>query len=134
MNIKQNAQGITLIELMVTLAVLAVIAAIALPAYTGYVKTARMTEGQNEIAAMRLAQEEFFLENNTYFTGSSSTDGSAIGDASSKLYTPSANGYDHFSYTITAGTCGNIAQCYTVTATGKAGTSVAGETISIDGP
>ncbi|UCE88256.1 MAG: prepilin-type N-terminal cleavage/methylation domain-containing protein [Pseudomonadota bacterium] len=128
-------QGLTLIEMMVTIAVLGIIAAIAIPAYTGYIATARMTEGQNEIAAIRLAQEEFFLENNTYFGPvASDATGNTLKTDSGSLYSPSSQGYTHFSYAITAGPCGNIAQCYTITATGKAGTSMDGETISADGP
>ncbi len=61
--------GFSLIELMVTLAILAVITTIAIPAYTGYVKAAKMSEAKNNLAALRLAEEEYFLENNRYFTG-----------------------------------------------------------------
>ena len=57
-------RGFTLIELMIVVAILAIISAIAIPAYTGYIKTAKLTEAQNNLAALRLAEEEFFLENN----------------------------------------------------------------------
>lgn len=62
-------KGFTLIELMITVAILGVVASIAIPAYTGYIKTAKMSEAQNNLAALRLAEEEFYLENNEYFLG-----------------------------------------------------------------
>ena len=59
--------GFTLIEVLVTMAILAVVAGLAIPAYNGYMHNSYMTECQNEVAAIKLAQQEFFLENNQYF-------------------------------------------------------------------
>lgn len=85
--------GFTLMELMVTMAILAVIAGIAIPSYKGYMHNSYLTECQNEIAAMKIAQEEFFLENNAYFPSpvgtvtSDNTQITAIENASNNLYT-----------------------------------------------
>jgi type IV pilus assembly protein PilE len=62
-------RGLTVIELMVTMAIIAVIATIAIPAYRGYISSAKNTEGMNNLAALELAEHEFFLENNKFFTG-----------------------------------------------------------------
>ena len=59
--------GFTLIEMLITLAILGVVASIAIPAYNGYILTAKMTEAKTNLGALRLAQEENFLENNSYF-------------------------------------------------------------------
>jgi prepilin-type N-terminal cleavage/methylation domain-containing protein len=59
--------GFTLMEVMVTMAILAIITGIAIPAYNGYMHNSYLTECQNEVAAIQLAQQEFFLENNEYF-------------------------------------------------------------------
>ncbi len=128
-------RGVTLIELLMVIAIIAIVASIGIPMYTGYITTARMSDAQNELSAIRLAQEEFFLENNTYF-GPVADDatGAAIQAASNNLYSPSTQGYVNFSYSIAAGPCGDIARCYTLTATGKAGSPVAGRTETIDGP
>ncbi len=123
---KPRIHGVTLIELMITLAVIAVIASIAVPMYTGYIRSSRFVDAQNELSAIRLAQEEFFLENNTYFgpVGLDAT-GANIQAASGNLYTPSVQGYVNFSYQVAAGTCGDIARCYRLSAVGKAGTPMA---------
>ena len=64
---RNQQKGFTLVEMMIVVAVIAILSAIAIPAYNDYIRTSRHTEGINEIAAIQLAQEEFFLENNTYF-------------------------------------------------------------------
>ena len=65
----QRQSGFTLIELMIAVAIIAIIAAIAVPAYNGYIATARQAEGMDDLATLRLAQIEFFYENDTFFCG-----------------------------------------------------------------
>lgn len=122
---KQN--GFTLTELVVTVALLAVITSVAIPSYTGYIKGARMTEAKNNIASLKLAEEEFFLENNAYFYDESN-DNDALNTASGGLWTasPGDNGVN-FTYTVSG-----AGLSYSITATGNNGTPVAGETESYD--
>ena len=61
--------GFTLIEMLITLAILGIVASIAIPAYNGYITTAKMSEAHNNLAALRLALVEFFLEYISYFLG-----------------------------------------------------------------
>lgn len=63
----KRSSGFTLMELMVTMGILAVLAAIAIPSYKSYMHNSYLTECQNEVAAIQLAEQEFFLENNQYF-------------------------------------------------------------------
>jgi len=126
---KQTA-GFTLIELMVTVAVLAVIASLAIPAYRDYVTTARFTEAQNEISAIILAQEEFFLDNGNYFGPVlSGADPSAT---SENLYLTQDASLEYFSIAISNAPCADFATCYRITATGKG--ALSGETVTFDGP
>lgn len=61
--------GVTLIELMVVIAILAIIAGIALPTFMNNAQESRILECRREVAAIRIAQEEFFLTNNVYASG-----------------------------------------------------------------
>lgn len=115
--------GFTLIELLVTMAILAVVSSIAIPAYTGYIKSARMTEAKNNIAALKLAEEEYFMENNAYFYGTTNTQ---LNTNSAGLWTAAGtDGTVNFAYEVSG--AGNA---YGITATGNVGTAVAGETVS----
>ncbi len=116
--------GFTLIELMITIAIIAVIAGIAMPMYTGYIETARMTEADNNLAAIRLAEAEYFLENNKYFDGA---DTATISSNSDNLWNVAkgSDGYN-FDYVVTLSAGG-----WTAKATGKAGKKVAGKTRTI---
>ena len=118
---KQN-KGFTLIELMVSVAIIGALATIAIPAYTGYMLSARMTEAKNNISALKLAEEEYFLENNNYFDG---LNAGVINTNSGGLWTVSGaeTGIPIFDYVITlSGTRG-----YTIKATGKLNTAVYGK-------
>ena len=119
---KMANKGFTLIELMVVVAILAVISAIAIPAYTGYIKAAKMSEAQNNLAALRLAQEEFFLDNNTYFVGG---DTKTIEANSQGLWTAAkgSDGNVNFDYVVTP------TNGWTATAKGNSG-SVSGEILT----
>ena len=123
MNKPVYAKGFNLVELMVTIAIIGVISAIAIPAYTGYIETARMTEADNNLAAIRLAQEEYFLEHNEYFEGA---DADAIKTDSGGLWEVSGSDGDvNFDYVVT------LSSGWTATATGKAGTKVYNKTRTI---
>ncbi len=114
--VKHN-KGVTLIELMIVIAILAIISAIAIPAYTGYIKTARIQECQQEVASLSLAEEEFFLEQRTYFAGG---DIATLIVKSQGLWKPSEGtaANRNCTYSIVAGVNG-IATSYTITATGS---------------
>jgi type IV pilus assembly protein PilE len=61
-----RSRGFSLIELMVTLAVMALLATIATNSYRRYTLRATRTEARLALLAIQVAQEKFFLQNNTY--------------------------------------------------------------------
>jgi len=110
-----TSRGFTLIEVMVTVVILGVLTAIAVPAYRNYISTSRNTEGWNNLAAIKLAQEEYFLENNAYFPPGDATVQTT--DNSLDAYWTAAEGNDrNFDYAVTTS---NGATGYTATATGR---------------
>jgi len=116
------SSGFTLLELMITVAILAIIAAIAIPAYSGYILSSRRAECLNELAAIKLAEEEFFLANNRYFDGTLNEELSefSLRDNSAGLYTPSpealgVNRPSNCNYSVVVPPAGNA---YTLTVTG----------------
>jgi len=55
-----NQKGFTLIELLAVVIIVAILAAVAVPIYMSYVKSARSTEAQSAIAAIRSAYRTEF--------------------------------------------------------------------------
>lgn len=111
-----QASGFTLIELMITVAIVAILASIALPAYNDYVTRGRLTEAISNLADMRVKLEQHFQDNRTY-----------VGACAANTVAPLPTG-QHFTFTCPTLT----ATTFTVQATGRAGTSIAGFTYTID--
>lgn len=120
MNSTKLQNGFSLIELVITMAIIGILAAITIPAYNGYITSGKMTEARNNLAALRLAQEEFFLENNDYFEGK--TIDSTLSSASGYLWSASkgSDGFN-FDYVVTK------SDGWTAIATPKATSSLAGK-------
>ena len=120
MNSTKLQNGFSLIELVITMAIIGILAAITIPAYNGYITSGKMTEARNNLAALRLAQEEFFLENNDYFEGK--TIDSTLSSASGYLWSAS-KGSDGFNFDYVVTTSSD----WTAIATPKATSSLAGQ-------
>ena len=66
MKIMNNKKGFTLLELIIVVAIIGLLAVIAIPGYIGYQSRAARTEAFANLEAIRLLEEQFFAENNTY--------------------------------------------------------------------
>ncbi|MES9845782.1 MAG: prepilin-type N-terminal cleavage/methylation domain-containing protein [Candidatus Sedimenticola sp. 6PFRAG5] len=62
----RDQDGFTLVELMIVVAIIAILAAIAIPAYQQYIQEAQLTVPRNNAESLRIALEDFWLENDTY--------------------------------------------------------------------
>jgi prepilin-type N-terminal cleavage/methylation domain-containing protein len=111
--------GFTLVELMITLAILSILGAIAVPMYIGYVEEGRLSAVRANVEPLRLALEDFFLENGTYQTGNWLADGSDTTLEDNIGWHPDGDGglYD---YVVTAGAACAITSCYSITVTSTA--------------
>ena len=113
---RRSNQGFTLIELMLVVAVIGVIAAIAVPSYNGYIATSCHTTAAANVKVMRAYMENYHLENGTYLAGTH-TAGDATNSLMSGLHwNPDDDG--SFTYTVTAGTTGDISTSYDIKAEG----------------
>ena len=125
-----NRNGFTLLEIMIVVAILGVVAAIAIPAYNGYIKTGHQSECQNEMASIQLAEAEYFLDNNSYFSG---TGVSNLKSASGDIYSPSSTASgakSECTYKVDTTTT-----TFTITASPKAGGHLVGQgDMIISGP
>jgi type IV pilus assembly protein PilA len=71
--LKQIQKGFTLIELMIVVAIIGILAAIAIPAYQNYTIRAQVTEGLSLADGWKTGIAEFYAQNGTFPTGSSTT-------------------------------------------------------------
>jgi type IV pilus assembly protein PilE len=59
----QRLRGFTLIELMIAVAILAIVSAIAVPLYNNYIREGRLGAMRQNLDTLRIALEDFRLEN-----------------------------------------------------------------------
>jgi type IV pilus assembly protein PilE len=117
-----RSSGFTLIEVMVTVAVVAILAAIAIPSYSQYIMRANVIEAIAGLSDMRVKMEQYFQDQRNYSGGGGITPPCQAGSVAPL---PTAK---YFTFA-----CSNLgAATYTVTATGKAGTNMAGFAYTID--
>ena len=127
LNRKLGRKGFTMIELMVVVVVVGVLATIAVPMYGKYIKNARVTESTSRIGELVTASKSWAQENQ---------------DGSGSPIWPSAGGgivdltnSESFSYAITSGGGADAsATALEITATGLAGTRMAGVSVTMTVP
>ena len=94
---KNNARGMTLIELMIVVAILGIIAAIGYPSYMDHVKKTRRAEGMGELLELADRMERHYSDTGSY----DQTDGTDM-TAATIYRSTTENGY--YTLSIDAGT------------------------------
>lgn len=112
-NDPKRTRGVTLIELMIVIVVVAILASIAVPSYRNYILRTNRTEGRAALLRVQVAQEKFFLQNNTYTTNLTAAPPTGLGVGTT---TPEG----HYAITVVAG-AGGITTSYLATATAAGG-------------
>lgn len=105
-------QGVSLIELLTVLTIVAILGSLAVGAYARYSLRANRTEATAALLRIQVAQEKFFLGNNTYTTNFTGAPPTGLGTQQG-----ANTGNNRYTITLAAGTSGNIATSYLATAT-----------------
>lgn len=92
--------GFTLIELLVVIAIIGILAAVAIPQFGSYRRKGFDADAQANVRNMALAQEAYFLENNTY--ADDPDDLGAFGYTQSANITPAVTEADETTFVVTA--------------------------------
>ena len=92
--------GFTLIELLVVIAIIGILAAVAVPQFGSYRRKGFDADAQANVRNMALAQEGYYLENNTY--AGDPADLTAFGYTQSANITPAVTSADDSTFVVTA--------------------------------
>jgi type IV pilus assembly protein PilA len=97
---KTIQKGFTLIELMIVIAIIGILAAIAIPAYQNYTIRSQVTEGISLAAGWKTAISEYYAQNGTFPTGSTTA---AAGAATKVSVSGASQGKYVSAITVAAG-------------------------------
>jgi len=106
-----HMRGMSLIELLTVVMIVGVLSALAVSTYTNYTLRANRTEGTTALLRIQVAEEKFFLANNTYTTDFTDPPPTGLG-----ISATATTNTGRYTLSIAAGGTGSIANSYTATA------------------
>jgi type IV pilus assembly protein PilE len=107
----------TLTELLTVIMIVAILSSIAVGSYRSYMLRTNRTDARTTLLRVQVAEEKYFLQNNTYTTELGPTGLRMNGSAGATMATPSA----YYSVTVAKGSTNDIATSFTATATAQNG-------------
>lgn len=119
----RSQKGFTLTELLIVIAIIGILTSVALPAYQDYVVRGKIPDATSNLAAKRIAMEQYFQDNRSYY----------LADAAVPFGLPCASDTttsQYFNFACIPSPLPANALAYTITATGKG--SMTGFTYTID--
>ena len=124
----QKMRGVTMMELVTVVAIVAILSSVAVASYRNYLLRAHRTDASTALLRIQVAEEKFFLQNNTYTIDITDAPPAGLGVGS-----PTPNGF----YTLVVAadpSTNNIATSYlaTATATGSQTKDTACPTLTIN--
>ena len=112
----RRMRGISMIELMTVVVVVAMLATISIQSYRGYLVRAHRTDATTALLRIQVAEEKYFLQNNTYTTNLAAAPPGGLGIA-----TATQNGYYNVAVAADANSTNSIATSFAATATATGG-------------
>lgn len=108
--------GFTLVEIMIAVAIISIVTAIAIPAYKGYITTAKTVAVRANADPLRLALDDYFLDNGSYVAGTWFPSGAQTLQTGALGWRPDGD-QGGYNYTVTAPGGGDITTGYAITVT-----------------
>ncbi|MFP5439896.1 MAG: type IV pilin protein [Gammaproteobacteria bacterium] len=114
----RRQRGFTLVEVMVAAVVMFLLVAVSIPVYQGYMENARREAIVLKTNNFKMFLENYHIDEGTYVAGDYVPGG--VNDFAVMGYRV-PNDDDGISFRVEAGSCGDIADCYKVTASNQHG-------------
>jgi type IV pilus assembly protein PilE len=125
----KDRRGFNMIELMVVVVIVGILAAIAVPIYSKYAKNARVTEATGRIGDLLTAAKSYAIERETDGSPTTAFWPTGCGVAN---YVGDCTQSQNFTYTVGAsGSSDAAGNQLTLTATGRANTTMSGVTVTL---
>jgi type IV pilus assembly protein PilE len=112
----RRMRGVSMIELLTVVVVVAMLATISVQSYRGYLVRAHRTDATTALLRIQVAEEKYFLQNNSYTTDLASAPPTGLGIA-----TVTQNGYYNVAVAADANSTNKIATSFVATATATGG-------------
>ena len=68
LGLRRQAQGVTLIELLIVVVIIGILGMVAIPSYRQYTIRAQRTEAKTALLRLAANQSRFYIQNNTFTT------------------------------------------------------------------